>query len=95
MNLVEAIKPISFFKSHASEVIRDITNNHKTMIISQNGEARVIIQDIKVYEQTQESLALLKILAISSKNLEKGKVKPASSVFADLRKKSNKNNNEI
>lgn len=83
----EVIKPISYFKAHASELIRDITNNHKTMIITQNGEAKVILQDIKLYEQTQESLALLKILAMSTKNLKNRKIKPINRAFKDIRKR--------
>jgi len=63
----ESVKPISFFKTHASEILRDISNNHKTMVITQNGEAKAVLQDVHVYEQTQDSLALLKMLAISKK----------------------------
>jgi len=87
MKLSEAIKPISYLKAHASELVRDISNNKKTMIITQNGEAKVVLQDIKVYEQIQESLALLKILAMSNKNLKKGKFKPSAQSFKDIRKK--------
>ena len=87
MILSEAIKPISYLKAHASEVIRDVTNNQKTMIITQNGEAKVILQDIKLYEKTQESLALLKILAMSNKNLNDGKVKSIDLTFKDVRKR--------
>ncbi len=83
----EAIKSISYLKAHASEVVRDISNNNKTMIITQNGEAKVILQDIKLYEQTLESLALLKILAVSNKNLREGKTKPIHQTFKDVRKK--------
>lgn len=83
----EAIKPISYLKAHASELIRDITNNQKTMIITQNGEAKVILQDIKLYEQTQESLALLKIMAMSNKSLRRGKIKPIKRAFKDIKKK--------
>jgi len=81
----EAIKPISYLKAHASKLIRDISNNQKTMIITQNGEAKVILQDIKLYEKTQESLAMLKILAISNKNLKDGKIKPINQAFKDIR----------
>jgi len=83
----EAIKPISYLKAHASKLIRDISNNQKTMIITQNGEAKVILQDIKLYEQTQESLAMLKILAISTKNLKDGKIKPINQAFKDIRER--------
>lgn len=88
----EAIKPISYLKAHASELVRNISNNQKTMIITQNGEAKVVLQDIKIYEQTQESLAMLKILALTSKNLKDGKVKPISQAFKDMRKKIKESN---
>ena len=57
------------------------------MIITQNGEAKVILQDIKLYEQTQESLAMLKILATSTKNLKDEKIKPIDQAFKDIRKR--------
>jgi len=45
----EDIKPISYFKAHASEVIKDVSNNHKTLIITQNGKAKVVVQDIQTF----------------------------------------------
>ena len=75
MKFSEIIKPISYLKTHASEVIRDVSDNQKTLIITHNGEAKVILQDVKIYEKTQESIALLKILALSGKNLKKGNFK--------------------
>ena len=83
----EDIKPISYFKAHASEVINDVSNNQKTMIITQNGEAKVIVQDIRSFEQSQESMALLKILAQSANNLKEGRVKPLKKAFDDLQKR--------
>jgi len=81
----ESIKPISYLKAHASQLIRDISSNKQTVVITQNGEAKVIVQDVKVYEQTQESLSLLRILAMSKKSLEKGNFKPIDKAFGDLR----------
>ncbi len=86
----EAIKPISYLKAHASQLIKDVSDKQKTMIITQNGEAKVVLQDIKVYEQTKETLALLKILALSSKNLREGKVKELEKTFSDIKKKVKK-----
>lgn len=87
MKLSESIKPISYFKAHASEIIREISHGQQPMIITQNGEAKAIIQDIVQYEQTQESLAMLKILAQSTNSLNNGKYKPADDVFNNLKKK--------
>ncbi len=94
MKLSEAIKPLSYFKAHASELIRDISDNQGTMIITQNGEAKVVLQDIKLYEQIQESLALLKILAMSNQNLKRKKVKPIEKAFNDIGKRIKENENE-
>ena len=87
MKSSESIKSISYLKAHASEIIRDVSTNHKTMIITQNGEAKVVLQDIKEYEKTEETLALLKILVMGNKNLEEGNVKPAGKAFKNIRKR--------
>jgi len=87
MKLSEAVKPISYFKMHASEIIRDIGETRSPVFITLNGEAKAVIQGISEYEELQESLALLKILAQSKKSLEGGKYKPVTRAFKDLRKK--------
>ncbi len=84
MKYSQVVKPISYVKAHASEVIRDITQKQDTMIITQHGEAKVVMQDIRVFEQNQDSLAMLKILAQSKKSRQQGNVKPVSQAFADL-----------
>jgi prevent-host-death family protein len=85
MNLSRQIKPISYLKAHAAEVIKRLRENHETMIITQNGEATVILQDIESYERTQQSLALLKILALGNKQIENERTETASSVIKRLR----------
>ena len=88
MKMSEKVKPTSFFKSHASEIIRDIVENHNAVVITLNGEAKAILQDIREFEKTQESLALLKILAQSKKSLEGGRYRPVKESFKDLRKRA-------
>jgi prevent-host-death family protein len=87
MKLSRAVKPISYVKTHASEIIRDIDGSGGPVVITLNGEAKAVIQGIREYEELQESLALLKILAQSKKSLEEGRYKPAAKTFKDLRKK--------
>ena len=86
MKFSESIKPISYLKAHASELVREVADGHKTLIITQNGEAKVVIQDIESYEQTMESMALLKILALGMRQIDEGKVAPAEDVIKRLRK---------
>jgi prevent-host-death family protein len=85
MKLSKQIKPISFLKAHAAEIIRDMQGQAEPLIITQNGEAKVVLQDIAEYEQTQETLALLKILALGNRQVEAGKVEPAAQVLKRLR----------
>ena len=87
MKYTQAIRPISYLKAHASEIIRDISANQDTMIITHNGEAKVVVQDIRVFEETQESMAMLKMLAQSSANIKKDEYKPLDKAFSDLRKR--------
>lgn len=85
MLLRDSIKPISYVKAHAADIIRDVTETRTPIIITQNGEAKAVLQDIASYEEIQESLALLKILALSQKDVEEGRVEPVEKTFADLR----------
>lgn len=85
MALSRQIKPISYLKAHASEIVRDIGKKQDPMIITQNGEAKAVLQDIESYEQTQETMALLKILALGTRQIEEGKVQPAVDVIKRLR----------
>ncbi|AXQ27174.1 type II toxin-antitoxin system Phd/YefM family antitoxin [Solimonas sp. K1W22B-7] len=76
MKLSTSIKPISYLKAHASEIVRDLGRSGPAMVITQNGEAKAVLQDIHSYEQTQETLALLKILALGQQQIAEGKVVP-------------------
>lgn len=83
----EAVKPISYLKAHASELIRQLSKEQKTLIITQNGEAKAILQDVRSFEQTQDSLAMLKILAQSNQSLNKGKARPYKNSFKKLKER--------
>ena len=81
------IKPISYLKANAAEVLDRLTELREPMLITQNGEARAVIQDVASYEETQETLALLKILALGTREVEEGKVTPLADVVRRLRAK--------
>ena len=85
MKLSSRIKPISYLKAHAAEIVRTLGDQREPLIITQNGEAKVVMQDIDSYEQTQETVALLKILALGTRQVEAGQVRPAADVVARLR----------
>ncbi len=87
MKLSSQIKPISYLKAHAAEIVRSLGKQGEPLVITQNGEAKVVMQDIESYEQTQETLALLKILALGARQVEEGRVQPAADVIKGLRER--------
>jgi prevent-host-death family protein len=79
------IKPISYLKANAAEVLKHLAEQREPFLITQNGEARAVMQDIASYESTQETLALLKILALGNREIEESKVKSIADVARHLR----------
>ncbi len=84
------VKPISYLKANAAEVLLRLAEERQPLVITQNGEAKAVIQDVASYEETQETLALLKVLALGNQEIEAGKVKPVADVIARLRAKAGK-----
>jgi prevent-host-death family protein len=82
------IRPISYLKANAAEVLQLLEEQRKPMIITQNGEAKAVIQDVASYEETQETLKLLKILALGSQQVERGEITPIGEVAGRLRAKA-------
>lgn len=85
MKLSSQIKPISYLKAHAAEVVRNLSAQDAPLVITQNGEAKAVIQSVESYEQTQETMALLKILALGVRQIETGQVQAADEVMRQLR----------
>ena len=87
MRYSSQIKPISYLKANAAEILHELAELRRPLVITQNGEAKAVIQDVASYEETQETLALLKILALGNRQVEDGKVKPVVEVVNRLRRK--------
>jgi prevent-host-death family protein len=88
MRYSSQVKPISYVKSHAAEILTELAQHREPLVITQNGEAKAVLQDIASYEASQETLALLKILAMGHRDVEASRVKPVADVVARLRAKA-------
>jgi prevent-host-death family protein len=85
MKFSTQIKPISYIKSHAAEVLEQLAEEREPIVITQNGEARAVLMDVASYEQSQETLAMLRILAIGEQQVQEGKTVPLAEAAAGLR----------
>jgi len=87
MRYSSQVKPISYLKANAAEVLTQLAEQREPLVITQNGEAKAVLQDVASFEETQETLALLKILALGQQDVEEGRIKPVAEVVARLRAK--------
>jgi prevent-host-death family protein len=81
----DRIKPISYLKAHSAELIRELGEGAPPLIITQNGEARAVLQDIAMYDETQETLALLKLLALGREDIAEGRTTPVEGLANRIR----------
>jgi prevent-host-death family protein len=87
MRYSSQVKPISYLKANAAEVLAKLAEQREPLVITQNGEAKAVLVDVASFEETQETLALLKILALGQQAVAAGKVKPIGDVVERLRAK--------
>lgn len=85
MHYSSQIKSISYLKANAAEVLHQLAENREPLVITQNGEAKAVIQDVASYDEMQNTLTLLKILALGNREIEEGKLKPIADVVNQLR----------
>ncbi len=87
MNLKDDIRPISYIKTNAAEMLRRVNDTHNPIIITQNGEAKAVLLDTESYQSMKNSLGILKILSQSEKNIDENELHTQESVFSELDEK--------
>ena len=85
MQLHSDIKPISWLKNNAKQMVESVAETGNPMVITQHGEAKAVVMNVREYDQMQQSLALLRMLADSSADVEAGNLRDSDEVFADIR----------
>lgn len=86
-NIQECIKPISYIKTNAADMMNFVNDRKEPLIITQNGESRAVLIDVESYQEMKNAFSLLKMLQFSEADVKKGKCKPAAEVFTSLRRK--------
>ena len=87
MRYTTQVKSISYLKANAAEVLATLVAAREPMLITQNGEAKAVLQDVASYQETQETMALLKLLALGQRDVDAGRLRPVADVVKDLRKR--------
>jgi len=85
VNLATDIKPISYVKTNAADMMKYVNDRRKPIVITQNGEAKAVLVDVQTYQETQDTFALLNLIKIAEKDIQKGNFETSKKVFSDLR----------
>ncbi|HMO04437.1 MAG TPA: type II toxin-antitoxin system Phd/YefM family antitoxin [Kiritimatiellia bacterium] len=87
MNLAHDIRPVTYLKNKAADLLLQINTTHRPVVITQNGEAKGVLQDPESYEQMKAAIGLLKLVAQGEKDIQVGHTAKAADVFARAKKK--------
>ena len=90
MSSKTTIKPITYMKTNAADILATVTETRQPVIITHNGEGKMVIQDIESYQSMKEAIAMLKLAALGRQSVERGKVKPARKAFEAIEKRRKK-----
>ena len=84
MKLSTNVKPISYLKDNAAQIIKDITESREPLLITQNGESKLVVMDVKTYEDNIQTMLMLKILAMGQDQIKNGQFRSSDEVFAEM-----------
>ena len=84
MSISKDIRPITYLKSKAPDLLKQINETHRPVIITQNGEPRAVLQDPESYENMRNAIGILKLISQGERDVRDGKVKPQDEVFANI-----------
>ncbi len=95
MNLREDIRPVTYLKNQAADVLKQINETQRPMIITQNGEPKAVLQDPVSYEHMRNAISLLKLISQGEDDIKQGKVRSQEDIFSDLEKRVRENAKEV
>jgi prevent-host-death family protein len=72
MPTIPKIVPISDLRQNASDVVRGVSSSREPVFITQRGRAAAVMVSMKVYEDSQHELDILRLLARGEKEIEAG-----------------------
>ena len=84
MNISKDIKPVTYLKSRAADLLKQINETHRPVIITQNGEPKAVLQDPESYQNMRNAIGILKLISQGEEDIKNGKSKPQEDVFAEI-----------
>lgn len=87
MNITTDIRPVTYLKSRAADLLKQVNETQRPVIITQNGEPKAVLQDPQSFENMRNAIGILKLIALGEEDVRRGNVLPQGEVFAHLEAK--------
>jgi len=84
MKILSDIKPISYLKAHTADILKQINETHRPIIITQNGEPKAVVQDPTTYDNMMNAIGILKLVSQGEEDIKQGRTKPQEEVFNEI-----------
>lgn len=86
MSILQDIRPVSYLKSRSADILKQVNETHRPIIITQNGEPKAVLQDPESYENMRNTIGLLKLLSLAEEDIRQGKTVAQNQVFRNIEK---------
>lgn len=86
MSILQDIRPVSYLKSRSADILKQVNETHRPIIITQNGEPKAVLQDPESYENMRNTIGLLKLLSLAEEDIRQGKTVAQDQVFQNIEK---------
>ena len=90
MNIINDIRPVTYLKSRAADLLKQINDTHRPVIITQNGEPKAVLQDPESYENMRNAIGILKLISMGEEDIKSGNILEQEAVFKNIEEKMKK-----
>ncbi len=84
MNIINDIRPVTYLESRAADLLKQINDTHRPVIITQNGEPKAVLQDPESFENMRNAIGILKLISMGEEDIKNGNMLEQETVFNNI-----------
>lgn len=84
MNIINDIRPVTYLKSRAADLLKQINDTHRPVIITQNGEPKAVLQDPESFENMRNAIGILKLISMGEEDIKNGNMLEQETAFNNI-----------
>ena len=85
MRIEHDVKPVTYMKTRAAELLRSVGESRRPVVITQSGEPKGVLMDFASYQELRQATLLLRLVAQGEADVREDRTVPQEKVFKSLR----------